>query len=85
MMAKHLTAQVRTSPSDHGRRRGDLSKKITWRSTRDPGVEKTRSNTMVDQLSSFAAGEPAWPAKVGTEGILGGQAVSRASPALGGT
>ena len=46
---------------------------------------KTTMNTMVDQLSAFADEVTRVAREVGTEGILGGQARSPASPASGAT
>src|SRR6187455_1691110 len=67
-MASNLTSQVRNiADVTTAVASGDLSKKIT--------VEvKNTVNTMVDQLSSFAAEVTRVAREVGTEGKLGGQA-----------
>jgi HAMP domain-containing protein/signal transduction histidine kinase/CheY-like chemotaxis protein len=74
-MAGNLTAQVRnialvtTSVAN-----GDLSKKITVDVKGEIAELKNTINTMVDQLSSFAAEVTRVAREVGTEGNLGGQA-----------
>jgi signal transduction histidine kinase/HAMP domain-containing protein/ActR/RegA family two-component response regulator len=74
-MAGNLTAQVRnialvtTSVAN-----GDLSKKITVDVKGEIAELKNTVNTMVDQLSSFAAEVTRVAREVGTEGNLGGQA-----------
>jgi HAMP domain-containing protein/putative methionine-R-sulfoxide reductase with GAF domain len=63
--------------SNHGRRKGDLSRKITVDVRGEILEVKNTVNTMVDQLSSFAAEVTRVAREVGTEGKLGGQAVVR--------
>ena len=53
---------------------GDLSKKITVDAKGEILELKNTVNTMVDQLSSFAAEVTRVAREVGTEGKLGGQA-----------
>ncbi len=53
---------------------GDLSKKITVDVKGEILELKNTINTMVDQLSSFAAEVTRVAREVGTEGMLGGQA-----------
>ena len=75
-MASNLTGQVRnitevaTAIAD-----GDLSKKITVDVRGEILLLKETLNTMVDQLRSFAAEVTRVAREVGTEGLLGGQAV----------
>ena len=64
---------------------GDLSKKITVDVKGEILELKDTINTMVDQLRSFAAEVTRVAREVGTEGKLGGQATSTASPAPGRT
>ena len=54
--------------------RGDLSKKITLDVKGEILELKNTINTMVDQLSTFAAEVTRVALEVGTEGKLGGQA-----------
>src|SRR5207302_11399669 len=54
--------------------RGDLTKKITVDAKGEILQLKNTINTMVDQLSSFAAEVTRVAREVGTEGKLGGQA-----------
>ncbi|WP_225805411.1 HAMP domain-containing protein, partial [Streptomyces sp. NK15101] len=74
-MAGNLTAQVRaiayvaTAVAN-----GDLSKKIDVDARGEILALKTTINTMVDQLSSFAAEVTRVAREVGSEGRLGGQA-----------
>src|SRR5205085_2926292 len=75
MMARNLTAQVRTTADvTTAVANGDLTRKITV----DVGGEvlalKDTINTMVDQLSSFADEVTRVAREVGSEGNLGGQA-----------
>src|SRR5262249_1502700 len=58
---------------------GDLSKKITVDVKGEILELKNTVNTMVDQLSSFAAEVTRVAREVGTEGKLGGQAEGRAA------
>src|SRR5690606_14319337 len=62
-------AQVTTAVAQ-----GDLSKKIDVDARGEILELKITINTMVDQLSSFAAEVTRVAREVGTEGILGGQA-----------
>jgi signal transduction histidine kinase/HAMP domain-containing protein/ActR/RegA family two-component response regulator len=76
LMAGNLTAQVRdiaqvtTAVAD-----GDLSRKITVEVSGEMLGLKNTVNTMVDQLSAFADEVTRVAREVGTEGMLGGQAV----------
>ena len=54
--------------------KGDLTKKITVEAKGEVLALKNTVNTMVDQLSSFAAEVTRVAREVGTEGKLGGQA-----------
>ncbi|HWH46176.1 MAG TPA: HAMP domain-containing protein, partial [Burkholderiales bacterium] len=74
-MAGNLTAQVRNiADVTTAVATGDLSKKITVDVKGEILELKNTINTMVDQLSSFAAEVTRVAREVGTEGILGGQA-----------
>ena len=74
-MAGNLTAQVRNiADVTTAVANGDLSKKITVDVRGEILELKDTINTMVDQLSSFAAEVTRVAREVGTEGILGGQA-----------
>src|SRR6184192_3120120 len=74
-MAGNLTAQVRNiAEVTTAVARGDLSKKITVDVKGEILELKSTINTMVDQLSSFAAEVTRVAREVGTEGKLGGQA-----------
>jgi HAMP domain-containing protein/signal transduction histidine kinase/DNA-binding response OmpR family regulator len=74
-MAGNLTAQVRNiAEVTKAVAAGDLSKKITVDVKGEILELKNTINTMVDQLSSFAAEVTRVAREVGTEGILGGQA-----------
>jgi HAMP domain-containing protein/signal transduction histidine kinase/CheY-like chemotaxis protein len=74
-MANNLTSQVRNialvTTAVAG---GDLSQKIDVDARGEILELKTTINTMVDQLSAFAAEVTRVAREVGTEGILGGQA-----------
>ena len=74
-MAGNLTGQVRNiaevATAIAG---GDLSRKITVDVRGEILQLKETLNTMVDQLSSFAAEVTRVAREVGTEGKLGGQA-----------
>ena len=74
-MARNLTDQVRNiAQVTTAVANGDLSQKITV-DVRGEVLELKRTvNTMVDQLSSFAAEVTRVAREVGTEGALGGQA-----------
>ncbi|MFL5330062.1 MAG: HAMP domain-containing protein [Gemmataceae bacterium] len=74
-MAGNLTAQVRNiADVTKAVANGDLSKKITVDVKGEILELKNTINTMVDQLSSFAAEVTRVAREVGTEGKLGGQA-----------
>jgi HAMP domain-containing protein len=74
-MANNLTRQVRNiAEVTTAVANGDLSRKITVDVRGEVLELKNTINTMVDQLSSFAAEVTRVAKEVGTEGILGGQA-----------
>jgi signal transduction histidine kinase/CheY-like chemotaxis protein/HAMP domain-containing protein len=74
-MASNLTSQVRSiAEVTTAVANGDLSKKITVDVKGEILELKNTINTMVDQLSSFAAEVTRVAREVGTEGKLGGQA-----------
>src|SRR5438477_526046 len=74
-MASNLTAQMRNiADVTTAVASGDLSKKITVDVKGEILELKNTINTMVDQLSSFAAEVTRVAREVGTEGRLGGQA-----------
>jgi signal transduction histidine kinase/HAMP domain-containing protein/DNA-binding response OmpR family regulator len=74
-MASNLTGQVRNIANvTIAVANGDLSKKITVDVKGEILELKDTINTMVDQLSSFAAEVTRVAREVGTEGKLGGQA-----------
>jgi len=74
-MAGNLTGQVRNiADVTTAVANGDLSKKITVDVKGEILELKNTINTMVDQLSSFAAEVTRVAREVGTEGKLGGQA-----------
>jgi len=74
-MAGNLTAQVRNiAEVTTAVANGDLSRKITVDVQGEILELKNTVNTMVDQLSSFAAEVTRVAREVGTEGALGGQA-----------
>ena len=75
LMAANLTSQVRNiAEVTTAVAKGDLSKKITVDVKGEILELKNTVNTMVDQLSSFAAEVTRVAKEVGTEGKLGGQA-----------
>ncbi|MFY9551328.1 MAG: response regulator, partial [Thermoanaerobaculia bacterium] len=75
-MAGNLTSQVRNiADVTKAVAKGDLSKKITVDVKGEILELKNTVNTMVDQLSSFAAEVTRVAREVGTEGKLGGQAM----------
>jgi signal transduction histidine kinase/DNA-binding response OmpR family regulator/HAMP domain-containing protein len=77
-MASNLTSQVRNiADVTTAVAKGDLSKKITVDVKGEILELKNTVNTMVDQLSSFAAEVTRVATEVGTEGRLGGQAQVR--------
>src|SRR5437868_3188359 len=74
-LANNLTAQVRNiAEVTTAVARGDLSKKITVDAKGEVLEVENTVNTMVDQLSSFAAEVTRVAKEVGTDGKLGGQA-----------
>ncbi|MES1246174.1 MAG: HAMP domain-containing protein, partial [Actinomycetota bacterium] len=74
-MASSLTEQVRNIANvTTAVANGDLTKKITVEVKGEIAELKDTINTMVDQLSSFAAEVTRVAREVGTEGKLGGQA-----------
>jgi len=74
-MASNLTAQVRNiADVTKAVAKGDLSTKVTVDVRGEILELKDTVNTMVDQLSSFAAEVTRVGREVGTEGKLGGQA-----------
>src|SRR5260370_16004245 len=74
-MAGNLTAQVRNvAEVTTAVAGGDLSRKITVDVRGEILELKATSNTMVDQLNSFASEVTRVAREVGTEGKLGGQA-----------
>jgi signal transduction histidine kinase/HAMP domain-containing protein/ActR/RegA family two-component response regulator len=74
-MANNLTSQVRNiAQVTTAVAQGDLSKKIDVDARGEILELKTTINTMVDQLSSFAAEVTRVAREVGREGKLGGQA-----------
>jgi len=74
-MAANLTNQVRNiADVTTAVAKGDLSKKITVDAKGEVLRLKKTINTMVDQLSAFAAEVTRVAKEVGTEGRLGGQA-----------
>ncbi|MEX2291513.1 MAG: HAMP domain-containing protein [Mycobacteriales bacterium] len=74
-MASNLTGQVRNiALVTTAVAQGDLSQKITVDAQGEILDLKSTVNTMVDQLSSFAAEVTRVAREVGTEGQLGGQA-----------
>ncbi|MGW1679951.1 HAMP domain-containing protein [Saccharopolyspora sp. NPDC002376] len=75
IMARNLTNQVRNiAQVTTAVAQGDLSKKIDVDARGEILELKTTINTMVDQLSAFAAEVTRVAREVGTEGKLGGQA-----------
>ena len=74
-LADNLTSQVRNiAEVTTAVAKGDLSQKITVDARGEVLQLKSTINTMVDQLSSFAAEVTRVAKEVGTEGRLGGQA-----------
>src|SRR5215469_16086951 len=77
-MAGNLTEQVRNIAAvTTAVAKGDLSKKITVNVKGEILELKNTTNTMVDQLSSFAVEVTRVAREVGTDGKLGGQAEVR--------
>ena len=82
-MAGNLTSQVRNiAEVTTAVAKGDLSTQITVDARGEILQLKNTINTMVDQLSSFAAEVTRVAREVGTEGLLGGEADV---PGVGGT
>ncbi|MGE5511047.1 MAG: HAMP domain-containing protein [Bacteroidota bacterium] len=82
-MASNLTDQVRNiAEVTTAVARGDLSRKITVDVKGEILALKDTINTMVDQLNAFASEVTRVAREVGTEGLLGGQALV---PGVGGT
>src|SRR5205807_8007413 len=76
LMASNLTGQVRNiAEVTIAVANGDLSKKITVDVRGEILQLKEATNTMVEQLRSFASEVTRVAREVGTEGRLGGQAV----------
>jgi len=76
VMAANLTAQVRSiAQVTTAVAKGDLSQKIRVDARGEILELKETVNTMVDQLSSFAGEVTRVARDVGTQGILGGQAI----------
>ena len=74
-LAGNLTSQVRNiAQVTTAVARGDLSQKISVEAQGEVAELKNTINTMVDQLSAFAAEVTRVAREVGTEGRLGGQA-----------
>ncbi len=74
-MGGNLTNQVRNiADVTTAVAKGDLSRKITVEAKGEVLALKNTINTMVDQLSAFAAEVTRVAREVGTEGVLGGQA-----------
>ncbi|HEX3807075.1 MAG TPA: HAMP domain-containing protein [Gaiellaceae bacterium] len=74
-MASNLTTQVRNiAEVTTAVANGDLTRKITVEASGEVAALAETINTMVDQLSSFAAEVTRVAREVGTEGKLGGQA-----------
>ena len=77
-MANNLTSQVRNiAEVTTAVANGDLSRKITVDVRGEILELKKTINTMVDQLNGFASEVTRVAREVGTEGILGGQALVR--------
>ncbi|HUB90608.1 MAG TPA: HAMP domain-containing protein [Dyella sp.] len=83
LMAGNLTGQVRNiAEVTTAVAQGDLSRKITVDVKGEILALKNTTNTMVDQLNSFASEVSRVAREVGTDGKLGGQAQV---PGVGGT
>src|SRR5213595_3853599 len=75
LMVRNLTDQVRnTADVTTAVAKGDLSEKVTADAVGEFLVQKNTINTMIDQLSAFAAEVTRVAREVGSEGQLGGQA-----------
>src|SRR5690606_9945231 len=78
LMGRNLTDQVRDiAQVTTAVANGDLSRKITVEVRGELLTLKNTVNAMVDSLSSFADEVTRMAREVGTEGVLGGQAVVR--------
>src|SRR5690606_13030395 len=78
LMGRNLTDQVRDiAEVTTAVANGDLSRKITVEVRGEILTLKNTINAMVDSLSSFADEVTRMAREVGTEGVLGGQAVVR--------
>jgi HAMP domain-containing protein/CheY-like chemotaxis protein len=78
LMGRNLTDQVRDIAAvTTAVAKGDLSKKITVEVKGEFFELKNTVNAMVDSLGSFASEVSRMAGEVGTEGVLGGQAVVR--------
>src|SRR5690606_37537550 len=76
LMGRNLTDQVRDiAEVTRAVANGDLSKKITVAVKGEILALKNTINDMVDSLGSFADEVTRLARQVGTEGVLGGQAV----------
>ncbi|HEY7300057.1 MAG TPA: HAMP domain-containing protein [Xanthobacteraceae bacterium] len=76
LLAANLTTQVRNiAEVTTAVARGDLSRKITVDVKGEILELKNTINTMVDQLNAFASEVTRVAREVGTEGLLGGQAI----------
>ncbi|HLU68655.1 MAG TPA: response regulator [Kofleriaceae bacterium] len=83
LMASNLTNQVRDIANvTTAVANGDLSRKITVEVRGEILELKNTINTMVDQLSAFAAEVTRVAREVGTEGVLGGQAEVRGASGI---
>jgi HAMP domain-containing protein/CheY-like chemotaxis protein len=75
LMVRNLTDQVRNTADVTTKvAKGDLSEKVTADAVGEFLVQKNTINTMIDQLSAFAAEVTRVAREVGSEGILGGSA-----------
>jgi HAMP domain-containing protein/CheY-like chemotaxis protein len=75
LMVRNLTDQVRITADVTTRvAKGDLSDKVTADAVGEFLVQKNTINTMIDQLSAFAAEVTRVAREVGSDGILGGSA-----------
>ncbi|MEA2382776.1 MAG: hypothetical protein QOH72_2747, partial [Solirubrobacteraceae bacterium] len=75
LMVRNLTDQVRNTADVTTKvAKGDLSEKVTADAVGEFLVQKNTINTMIDQLSAFAAEVTRVAREVGSDGILGGSA-----------
>ena len=79
LMGRNLTDQVRDIAGGHhrGRQRRPVARRSRSRSRASSSQLKNTINAMVDSLRSFADEVTRMAREVGTEGVLGGQAVVR--------